>query len=121
MTTALLPEEIVNTGVPWWAVIIIAVFTSLITGGGTIATVWVSRKKDKATSEQVMIDQLQEQVATLRADLNALQGDVRNLRVREIAWITYTANLVHIITAAGQTAPPLPPDLANPDQEAITQ
>ncbi len=107
----LTPEDVTNVGAPWWLVAILVVIGPVLGVVGTIATVWVSRRRDKASNEQMMIDQLQEQVSSLRRDLTELQADVRLLRVREIGWISYTQQLVAIISAAGLTAPAMPEEL----------
>jgi uncharacterized protein YlxW (UPF0749 family) len=94
-------------GGPWWAYLLVAAVGAF----GGIAGALMTRRRDKATNEQSMIDQLQEETKSLRADLNDLSREVRDLRVREIAWITHTSTLTQIVGMAGQAIPPLPEEL----------
>ncbi len=102
-----------SSGAPWWALIIVA---ALGVVGGWL-TAWTTRKRDRASNEQTLIDQLQQEVASLRTDLTRLQSEVRTVRVREIAWIRHTAELTSRLLKLGGDAPPLPRELIDEREE----
>lgn len=107
-----------TSGVPVWAIIVVAIVGAVAGVIGTVVTARVTRRNDKATVEQQMIDQLQEQVHTLTARVERLDSEVRTMRIRDIAWITYTSDLTRVALEAGGTPPQMPTELRVAPQAA---
>lgn len=111
------PVDITNTsstGAPWWVVIVASLASAVVAGSGAFASAWATWRRDNANADDRTIARLEKEITSLRNDLTALQGEVHNTRIRELAWIAFTSTLTRLIVKLGGEPPALPENLQAP-------